>query len=301
VSLSGLLLIDKPSGPTSHDVVQRIRRALGERSIGHTGTLDPLASGLLPLVVGRATRLASWLTGSDKTYEATITLGFATDTDDSQGARLEEPCGPVPDAGTVADALAEFRGSLTQVPPRHSAKKIGGRKAYDLARKDKPVDLKPVNVTVHELEWIGFAPPLLTVRMKVSAGFYVRGLARDLGSRLGCGGHISQLRRTAAGAFRIEDALPLDEAERRGPLLADRLIAPADVLPHLPAVRVNQAGLERARHGNSLEPAHLEGPAPLVARHPGPSDPVRILGPGGALVALGRLRDGSLHPIVVLG
>jgi tRNA pseudouridine55 synthase len=303
VSLAGLLLIDKPSGPTSHDVVQRIRRALGERSIGHTGTLDPLASGLLPLVVGRATRLASWLTGSDKTYEATITLGFATDTDDSQGHPLEEPRGPVPEAATIADALDGFRGTRAQVPPRHSAKKLSGRKAYDLARQNKPVDLAPVDVTVHELEWMDFAPPLLKVRMKVSAGFYVRALARDLGARLGCGGHISQLRRVAAGAFRIEDAVPLDEAERRGPRLADRLIAPADVLPHLPAVRVTQVGLERARHGNALEPAHLEGPAPLrFAPHDDPEgDPVRILGPGGALVAIARLRDGSLHPVVVLG
>jgi tRNA pseudouridine55 synthase len=303
MSPSGLLLIDKPSGPTSHDVVHRIRRALRERSIGHTGTLDPLASGLLPLVVGRATRLASWLAGSDKTYEATITLGFATDTDDSQGNRLEEPCGPVPDAGTVASALADFQGSLKQVPPRHSAKKVGGRKAYDLARLDQPVDLKPADVILHELEWVDWTPPLLRVRLKVSAGFYVRSLARDLGARLGCGAHISGLRRTMVGALRIEDAVALDEAERLGPGLADRLIAPADALPHLPAVRVNEAGLERARHGNWLNPVHLEGPAPLWLTRPDSpeADVVRVLGPDGGLVAMARRKEGALHPVVVLG
>jgi tRNA pseudouridine55 synthase len=205
----------------------------------------------------------------------------------------------------VAEALAGFRGALTQLPPRHSAKKVGGKKAYDLARRDEPVDLKPVDVTVHELEWVDFAPPLLKVRARVSAGFYVRALARDLGARLGCGGHISQLRRLAAGAFRIEDAVPLDEAERQGALLADRLIAPADVLPELPAVRVNEAGFQRALHGNALGPVHLADPAPpWMERHGGPEPEqsgVRILGPDGGLVAIARRKAGSLHPVVVLG
>jgi tRNA pseudouridine55 synthase len=301
--VSGVLLIDKPSGPTSHDVVQRMRRALEQRSIGHTGTLDPLASGLLPLVVGRATRLASLLSGADKTYEATIRLGFGTDTDDSLGAPVAGDWGPVPEAAAGAAALEAFRGTYDQMPPRHSAKRVAGEKAYTLARQAKPVELKPVPVSVRELIWIGFAPPELRIRVRAAAGFYVRSLARDLGSALGCGGHLTALRRIASGSFTIDRALPLDEAERLGAGLADRLIAPSDALPHLAAVRVSELGLRRALHGNPLEPAHLLGDRGRVGAS-GPDEdarPVRVLGPDGQLVALARIRNGTLHPVVVLG
>jgi tRNA pseudouridine55 synthase len=304
--MNGVLLIDKPSGPTSHDVVQRMRRVLGERSIGHTGTLDPLASGLLPLVVGRATRLASLLTGGDKTYEATVRLGCGTDTDDSQGRTLDRMWGPVPGPDEVQAAVGRFRGRHLQMPPQFSAKKVDGAKAYDLARQSRPVTLQAVEVTVHELTCLGIDGRDVTMVIRATAGFYVRSLARDLGLALGCGGHISALRRIASGCFTIAAAIPLAEAEQAGRAVALRLVSPADALPHLPAVTVTVQGLERALHGNPLQPAHLGPGHPLSGEWPAgeaaaPPNPVRVLGPDGRLVALARVRGSVLHPVVVLG
>lgn len=296
--MTGVLLIDKPTGPTSHDVVARIRRTSGERSVGHTGTLDPRATGLLPLVLGSATRLAALLTGGDKTYEAAIRLGVATDTDDADGKPTGPRAGTLPDRAHVERALEQFRGTFEQTPPAHSAKKVGGRKAYDLARRDRPIELKPVTVTVRALELVEVDGDLVRLRVTATSGFYVRALARDLGAALGCGGHLADLRRTRSGGFDVNDAIPLDEAERLGPGLADRLIAPADALPHLSAVRLTESGLRRALHGNPVGPEHLEGrwlPPPST---PGP---VRVLGTDGRLVALAHSRGGALHPIVVLG
>jgi tRNA pseudouridine55 synthase len=296
--MDGVLLIDKPTGPTSHDVVARLRRTSGERSIGHTGTLDPRATGLLPLVVGRATRLASLLTGADKSYEAAIRLGVATDTDDGDGQPLGEPSTALPDDAALDAVLETFRGTFTQVPPTHSAKKVGGHKAYDLARRANPVDLRPVPVTVRTLERTSRDGDLVHVRVTVTSGFYVRALARDLGQRLGCGAHLAALRRTRSGSFEVEAALPLDQAERLGPAVAARLLTPADALPDLAAVRLTDSGLRRATHGNPVGPEHLSGrwiPPATDAR------PVKVLAPDGRLVALARSRGGALHPVVVLG
>jgi tRNA pseudouridine55 synthase len=302
--MTGILLIDKPSGPTSHDVVARVRRVSGERSIGHTGTLDPRATGLLPLVLGRATRLASYVTSGDKTYEAVIRLGFATDTDDADG----EPMGPAqPTAAAtkpaaVEAALVAFRGTFDQLPPNHSAKKVAGQRAYELARQSKPVVLTPVSVTVRELVRITApgaedAPETIRVRVRATAGFYVRALARDLGERLGCGAHLADLRRTRCEPFDVSQAVRLDEAERLGPALEARLLTPAEALPHLPAVRVTEPGLVRVRHGNAIGPDQVAGALP-PASAPGP---VRLLTGDGHLVALAHSRGGALHPIVVLG
>jgi tRNA pseudouridine55 synthase len=296
--MDGILLIDKPPGPTSHDVVARLRRSTGERSIGHTGTLDPRATGLLPLVLGRATRLASLLTGGDKTYDATIRLGFATGTDDADGA----PVGPVadarPDDAAIDAALDRFRGPIEQRPPAHSAKKVGGHRAYELARREKPVTLLPVPVTVHRLERIGRDGDCVYISVTATSGFYVRALARDLGDALGCGGHLLALRRTRSGPFHVDQAMPLDDAERAGAEVASRLVSAADALPHLPDVTVTEPGLRRATHGNPLLPEHLEGRwVPL----PTGSQPVKVLDPEGRLVALAHSRGGALHPVVVLG
>jgi tRNA pseudouridine55 synthase len=296
--MDGVLLIDKPSGPTSHDVVARLRGTSRERSIGHTGTLDPRATGLLPLVCGRATRLASLLSGEDKVYEATIRLGWATDTDDADGQPVSGPSGQLPDDETIHDAATAFRGTFDQLPPTHSAKRLGGHKAYDLARHAAPVELRPVPVTVHHIDITGRERDLLHVRVTASAGFYVRALARDLGSRLGCGAHLLALRRTRSGAFDVANALPLGEAERLGPAVADRVIPPAAALPHLPSVQLTALGLKRAVHGNALGPEHLEGR--WIPPH-GSGGPVRVLGPDGRLVALAHSRGGALHPAVVLG
>jgi tRNA pseudouridine55 synthase len=296
--MDGVLLIDKPSGLTSHDVVARLRRSSGQRSIGHTGTLDPRATGLLPLVLGRATRLAPFLSGRDKTYEATIRLGWFTDTDDADGDPVGEVSERRPDDGELAVALAEFTGPIEQTPPRHSAKKLGGRRAYELARRQQEFALAPVPVTVHELTLTGREPDTVSLRVCASTGFYVRALARDLGRRLGCGAHLTALRRTHSGPFDLADAITLDEAERLGPAVAERLVRPADALPDLPAVELTAGGLKRVVHGNPVGPEHLAGQwvPPSTA-----AGPVRLLAPDGQLVALGRSRGGALHPAVVLG
>lgn len=295
--MDGVLLIDKPQGLTSHDVVVRLRRASGERAIGHTGTLDPQATGLLPLVLGRATRLAALLTAGSKTYEARIQLGIATTTDDAEGSAIGESSAVQPTDAEVDLALDRFRGTFDQLPPQHSAKKVAGRRAYELARRDEPVELKPVAVTVQSLERTGRAGPFVDLRVRASAGFYVRALARDLGTALGCGAHLVALRRTRNGAFDIAQALSLDDAERQGPDIASRLITPAAALPDLAAVSLNEAGLRRAAHGNPLGPEHVRGAIPP----PTSSEPVRLMDAEGRLVALARSRGGALHPIIVLG
>jgi tRNA pseudouridine55 synthase len=296
-SLSGVLLIDKPSGPTSHDVVARIRRTSGERSVGHTGTLDPLATGLLPLVMGKATRLASFLSGHAKTYEAGIRLGVATDTDDAEGDAIGERATALPDDDAVDRALAAFRGTFEQLPPAHSAKKVDGKRAYDLARQQKVVELAPVTVTVQALEQVGRNGDLLHVTVQAGAGFYVRALARDLGRALGCGAHLASLRRTRIGPFDVASAVPLDEAERLGQDVGSRLLSPSEALPDLPALVLTPAGLTRCRHGNPVGPEHLD----TRAVPPASSGPLRLLDEAGALVAIAHSRGGALHPAVVLG
>jgi len=296
--MNGVLLIDKPSGPTSHDVVARLRQVTRERSIGHAGTLDPRATGLLVMLLGKATRLATLLSGHDKTYEAVVRLGWSTTTDDAAGERVDAPAGALPSDHVLAEALTHYRGTYEQMPPQHSAKKVDGHKAYDLARKDQHVALKTATVTVHALDLVDRTDDLVRLNMTVGAGFYVRSLARDLGARLGCGAHLHTLRRTRSGGFRVEDATSLDDADQLGPLLEPRLISLADALPELPSVRLSEGGLVRVRHGNPVGPQFAEGPwAPTGAG----LTKIRLLDDTGALVALADLRGGLLHPSVVLG
>ena len=297
--MDGVLLIDKPSGPTSHDVVARVRSVSGERSVGHTGTLDPRATGLLALVLGKATRLASVLSGSDKTYLATVRLGSTTDTDDADGS-VTSTSGSRPDDHAIDAALGQFIGAFDQMPPNHSAKKVGGHKAYDLARRAEPVVLKTAPVTVRSLHRTGRDGDLISLVVTASAGFYVRALARDLGQALGCGAHLDALRRTTVGRFDVAQALPLDAAERLGPALAAHILSPADALGDFPSVTVNADGLRRVLHGNPLSPDHLQGRAIPVAGS-APSMRVRVLADDGHLLALAASRGGALHPTVVLG
>lgn len=296
--MDGVLLVDKPAGPTSHDVVQRVRRAIGQSSVGHAGTLDPAATGLLVLVVGRATRLASLLTHREKTYDASIRFGFSTTTDDLDGTALGPPCPALPADDAVRAALEKFHGTFLQTPPAFSAKKVGGERAHDRARIAEPLALKPVEVTVHSLEVLSRDGDLLHVRLSAAAGFYVRALARDLGEALGCGAHLAALRRIRSGSLDVHDALPLAEVERLGRAVAARILPPAEALPGLQAVSVTEAGLRRVLHGNYLSPGHV---AALPAPGTGTTEPVKVLGPDGRLIALAMARGGALHPIVVLG
>ena len=295
--MNGVLLIDKPLGPTSHDVVARIRNTARERSVGHTGTLDPMATGLLPLVMGKATRLAPYFSGSDKTYIAEIRLGFETSSDDAQGEALGTPSTSIPNAASVRLSLSQFAGSFEQVPPQVSAKRVDGKKSYDLARTDRGVELKPVTVTVSSLSVPECQGAIVRFEVTASAGFYVRALARDLGRALGCGGHLASLRRTKWGTFDISQAITLADAERLGLGVEAHLISPADALVHFPAVTANAAGFKRATHGNALSPEHLAG---RFVPTSGIGQKIRILGEDGALIALADSRGGQLHPTVVL-
>jgi tRNA pseudouridine55 synthase len=296
--MTGVLLIDKPSGPTSHDVVARLRRASGERIVGHAGTLDPAATGLLVVLLGKATRLASYLTGQAKTYEADIRFGFATTTDDAQGDRLPDgPSGPPPTDDSIREALDKMTGTIEQLPPQFSAKRVDGVQAYKLARKDKPAAVRPATVTLERWWWMGREDDRVRIGMTTSAGFYVRALARDLGAQLGCGAHLAALRRTGSGRFSVASALSLAEAQELGPALEDRLTSMADALPDFPAVRLSPEGLIRVSHGNPVGPQVIEGPwVPADTA----DTKVRMLDQDGRLVALADLRGGFLHPSAVL-
>ena len=295
--MDGLLVIDKPVGPTSHDVVARMRRVLGERRIGHTGTLDPNASGVLPLVIGRATRLAKFLSGGRKTYEAVVRLGIATDTFDAEGTPTGAPwTGPLPAREAVEAALAGFRGAFMQQPPAHSAKKIDGQRSYVAARAGLAVRPEPAPVTVEHLDIVDLADGDLTLRVECSAGFYVRSLAHDLGVQLGTGAHLSALRRTVSAGLTIEDAMPLEFAERSRDDAVGAVLPLEAMLPQLPAVVLTDEGLLRVAHGRNVG-RHDVASGPLDARVP-----IRLVDQRGQLVAIGESTEvpGVLHPSVVL-
>ena len=309
--MDGLLVIDKPSGPTSHDVVARMRQVLREKRIGHTGTLDPLATGVLPLVLGRATRLARFLSGSDKKYEAVITLGIATDTADAHGTAVGAPHeGPLPTARDVERALDAFRGSFLQQPPAYSAKKIGGLRSYDLARasagnETKPIsDLPgPMSVSAYAIELVSAEGPVVTLRVHCSAGFYVRSLAHDLGERLGTGAHLVALRRTRSAGYGLDAAMPLDEAERDAACAAAAVIPMGRMLPDFPTVTLASEDIRLAVNGRDIA-ANPETTNPNESPIPNPKSLllVRLIDEAGDLVGLGEPSGtpGLLHPSVIL-
>jgi tRNA pseudouridine55 synthase len=292
--MAGALLVDKPQGPTSHDVVAFVRRTLQISRVGHTGTLDPLATGLLLVLVGPATRLAQFLATDEKEYVADVRLGLATPTYDAAslppGVRYPIPDIRYPAREEIDAVLARFRGSFLQTPPAYSAKKIAGVAAYDLARRNETVELKPVAVTVAALDRLD-TPDATLVRLRVaaSAGFYVRSLAHDIGQALGCGAHLEALRRTRVGRFRVEDAQTLDVLERAGAAL----LPVSSLLGHMPAVILTEESARRATHGNPV-PTPEKGDSPLFL--------ARLVGEDGRVVAVAEARaDGLLHPVVVLG
>ncbi|MCA1560246.1 MAG: tRNA pseudouridine(55) synthase TruB [Acidobacteria bacterium] len=302
--MNGVLVVDKPVGPTSHDVVVRVRRALGVSRVGHTGTLDPLASGVLPLVIGRATRLASLMSAATKQYEAAVRFGATTDSYDVQGRLVSGELAtdlnvPSPPAGLTANAieawLNEFRGTYLQTPPPFSAKKFGGVPAYRLARQKRPVTPPPVSVSVERLTLQGYDAGLAHLIVTCSAGFYVRSLAHELGQRLGCGAYLEALRRTRAGDVGLDQAIPLDTLETEGPASVARLIPMDVLLPWLARAVLNERGVDRASHGNAL------GVDDLTTRDGSWDGPVRLTDATGALLGIAETRaDGLLHPVIVL-
>jgi tRNA pseudouridine55 synthase len=252
--MNGVLIIDKPAGMTSHDVVNRVRRILGERSIGHLGTLDPMATGVLPLVVGRMTRLAQFYTGSEKSYEGKIRFGFATDTYDSEG----EPTTPVQAVNFNLEQLREsarrFQGMIEQMPPPFSAKKIQGVPAYKLARNKKDVPLKPVEVEIKEFEILDLNNDTAHFRAQVASGTYIRSIAHELGQILGTGAHLAGLRRTVVGEFEIGESHTLEElsAAAQSGSLSEFFIHPRRLLPGFPCVTADLESATRIRSGRTV-------------------------------------------------
>ena len=252
--MNGVLILDKPAGLTSHDVVNRVRRILNQRAVGHLGTLDPAATGVLPLVTGSLTRLAQFYTASEKTYEGVIRFGFATDTYDSDGDPVTPPQPVTLRLEEITDLAARFRGVIQQMPPPFSAKKIHGIPAYKLARKQKEVVLKPVQVEIKEFEILGIDGERARFRARVAAGTYLRSVAHDMGQQLGCGAHLDSLRRTSVAEFEINDAHTfeqLEEAVRQGSG-DDLFVHPRKLLPQLPSVNADEATAARIRSGRTV-------------------------------------------------
>jgi tRNA pseudouridine55 synthase len=250
--MNGVLIIDKPGGMTSHDVVNRVRRILHERSVGHLGTLDPMATGILPLVVGSFTRLAQFYTRAEKTYEGTIRFGFATDTYDAQGEPTSPPTSVSLDYDQINSLAAKFKGMIEQTPPPFSAKKIHGVPAYKLARKHKDVILQPVQVEIKEFEVLEVEGERAYFRARVASGTYMRSGAHDMGHKVGCGAHLEQLRRTAVAEFTLGDGVTLDQLDAVEPSEQDFFVHPRRLLPQLPCVTADDATAARIRSGRSV-------------------------------------------------
>jgi tRNA pseudouridine55 synthase len=304
--MNGILIVDKPAGMTSHDVVNRLRRILRQRSIGHLGTLDPLATGLLPIVVGNYTRLAQFYTAADKSYEGVICFGFATDTYDAEG----EPTTPARtvnlDPVQVEALAAQFRGVIEQMPPPFSAKKINGVPAYKLARKQKEVVLKAVQVEIKQFDITEVIGERIRFSSRVTSGTYIRSVAHEMGARLGCGAHLESLRRTAVAEFKVEDAKTLDQISEhmqndlaakqsvsdREPLTTDHslFLHPRLLLPHMPSVAADEATAARIRNGRTVNLPELS-----QARQ------VKVFCGQRDLIAIATRVAGSLfHPKIVL-
>jgi len=296
--VNGLLVIDKPAGMTSHDVVGKLRRITGEKSIGHLGTLDPMATGVLPLLMGKFTRLAQYFSSAEKSYIGTIRFGFATDTYDAEGAAAGPDSWvsihPALTLGRIRAAAERFHGEMQQMPPVFSAKKIAGTPAYKLAREGKPVELKTATVRIASFEIVALDGAEAAFTMSISAGGYVRAVAHELGQDLGCGAHLSSLRRTRAGVFTLEEAHTLEElALLAGNVeaLEARCIHPRSLLQEMPAVTGDEQALGRLRNGAQANLPEFSA-APLVKVFAGQRE----------LVGIAKRIAGTLfQPVVVMG
>jgi len=290
--MNGVLIIDKPSGLTSHDVVSRVRRILQQRAVGHLGTLDPIATGVLPLVLGNMTRLAQFYLASEKSYEGVIRLGFATDTYDSDGEPIGEPRPVSLTLEQTRQFATKFHGAIEQMPPPFSAKKIRGVPAYKLARKKKDVTLKPVQVEIKELEILSVDGPCAQFRARVASGTYMRSVAHEMGELAGCGAHLESLRRTGVAEFTLEDANTLENLDRaaRSGEVADLLVHPRKLLPLLPSVTATEEIAARIRHGRPIN-------LPELSR----AREVKVFYGQRELIAISTRVAGTLfHPRIVL-
>lgn len=293
--MDGIIVADKPEGWTSHDAVNKLRRLAGIRRVGHLGTLDPLATGVLPLVVGRATRLSQFLMRGDKKYDAVVRFGCSTGTYDRDGTPTSPLTEPQVDRRQIEDLLDNFRGLITQAPPPVSAKKVGGKPAYKLARKNQPVELKPVQVTVRSIELVDLKGADARLVVECSAGTYMRSIAHDLGLALGCGAFLQSLRRLASGDFTIEQARSIQELERLASesRLAEALIPAAQLLPAFPCEMVDTLTASQIRQGRDFRVS------PFRMREG--SQYVKAVTQDGQLLAIGeRKLPNVYHPFLVL-
>jgi tRNA pseudouridine55 synthase len=296
LNLDGIIVVDKAEGWTSHDVVNKLRRLANTKKVGHLGTLDPIATGILPLVIGRATRLAQFYTRRDKVYEAIIRFGFATDTYDRAGVPTSPETAPPPfDAEFLEPYLQRFRGKLLQTPPPVSAKKVDGRPAYELARKKIAVELAPVEVQVYELTLLSIDGSDIRVRAHCSAGTYLRAIAHELGIAVGCGAHLYQLRRVESGEFSLDRAHTLEKLQELSSAgrLSEALIPAAQLLPEFPSEYVDTVTEAQIRQGRDFQvsPFRVQKGAHYV----------KAVSRAGDLVAIGEIKLPNLyHPIVVV-
>jgi len=293
--MNGVLIIDKPSGPTSHDVVNRVRRIFQQRSVGHLGTLDPMATGILPLVTGNFTRLAQFYTSAEKSYEGVIRFGFSTDTYDAEGEPTSTPIPVNLSREQVEDFAARFRGMMEQAPPPFSAKKVKGVPAYKLARKQKEVVLHPVQVEIMEFEIVSFEQERARFRARVASGTYMRSVAHEMGQLAACGAHLESLRRTTVAEFTLEDAHTLEDLEASRPVgtsdaLESFFVHPRRILPQFPSVSADEANAARIRSGR---PVNL----PELSR----ARQVKVFQGQKDLIAIATRVAGTLfHPKIVL-
>jgi tRNA pseudouridine55 synthase len=294
-SLNGLLRIDKPAGCTSHDVVNRWRRISSVKRVGHLGTLDPMATGLLLLLSGSATRLAPYYSGTDKTYLAQIRLGAVSNTYDAEGLVRETGHPPPTEREIVDQSLDQFRGTFLQTPPLVSAKKVNGTPAYKLVRREIEFELKPVEVHVHSLELRCFEGNVLEILVRCSAGTYIRSIAHDLGQALGCGALLSGLRRLQIGSYSVEDALTMDQVEELGKAgqLSEALLSGPKLLPELPAEYYSDEVVAQIRQGRDFHASPFVIP---------PGTPlIRALSSSSEMVAIGEMTIPNVyHPKIVL-
>jgi len=304
--VDGVLVIDKPGGVTSHDVVSAARRILNERRIGHGGTLDPLATGVLVLLCGRATRLARFVSASEKAYDATILFGVTTDSYDVTGTVTAQSA-TRPTRAAVERAIESLRGHYDQLPPAFSAKKVAGARAYDMARRQQPVALTPVPVSVTRAVLTSFDETRATVEIVCSAGFYVRSFAHTLGELVESGACLEQLRRTRSGDFTVTQAVELEQLQGRCATGTVPLIPLTEMMPWMPGAALTAEGRDRVAHGRIIEPRHLSDAGTAAARcHPAGAGPeeagwCQLIAPDGELVAIARsAADGTLHPSIVL-
>ena len=290
--MDGVLIIDKPAGMTSHDVVNRVRKILKTKKVGHTGTLDPFATGVLVMLVGKATRLAQFVDKAAKEYVAEIRFGFATDTGDLTGTPIGNEETPQLSRAAIERVLPKFRGEIEQVPPMYSAKKVGGKKLYELARKGETVERKPFLAKVHELQLLSSGEKTIRILVACSAGTYIRTLAEDIGKELGTGAHLTSLRRTAAGQFDLNEAIALEGLER-SETPSDALLPIEHLISHLPKFELSLERIETTRNGLSTR-VDRDG----LQDH----ETVAMLAPDGSIIAIGYFdaAERRVKPKIVL-